>query len=88
MAVRESIIRRCPEWVGDERCGKPSALDADECPEHLAIWERDERAEGRTPCACAEGHYGCAHWERGACHGYQPDPDSTLCPDGRSDCTY
>lgn len=69
-------------------CDKPSGPDSDECRSHLAEYEREVAASGGTPCPCREGHYGCAHSERGRCHGYQPSPDSTLCPDGRADCQF
>lgn len=84
MFVREE--RHC-HVIG---CYNRAVQDADECRYHLEEWEREEAKEGRTAAPCAEGHYECAHWSKGACHnrvalasGYAPK-----CPSGNPECVW
>ena len=57
-----------PEGRFFEHCDRQATEDSDLCAEHLRHYEADQAADGHFDAPCANGHFGCAHEDRGACH--------------------
>lgn len=59
-------MARCMDWG----CEEPTLQDSDQCEAHTRRYEREMAEDGYAEAPCDQGHYMCAHYEHGPCHGY------------------